>query len=1310
MAGAPKKWQDRVILADEHGPELTQRAAELEFKERLHREAAEAQAYREYHRKHVLAAAAHHLRGMKAAQATGDTDEARKHGAMYEMHMGKLGLDPWQEPPRELKSAMTADDRSAAHKFRAHPGDTFVVEEHKAKQAAKLVKNQLEELHLKAKAIVLLRKAFPTDPTKPVGEGVSPDLRQRYKMAANSPPGAARAAHRAQLRSTMSDDIDQIKAANKFRPGTPISTAIEPGAKATPAQRGLAAGIAAAPPETKVALDFLTERGFQPETPPRFKVAGTASHWAFRGTPATHEDLYTYNWDAIHRHNEAEGQKIGTGMGVPPGSATAHGGIREPAAGYLGQGKMWFKDPNAPGQLVGLTMDRAFWDALSRSAGLPHGEPIKSPEEAAQFEQQVEQAKLKRSLVEIVDLAKAFPIDPDRPITSHLGPHQMRVYRSSAKKPEQLVNESNKQLQQIKVETLAGTAPTHIGGEPTQTVARDLARIAEGNKLRPTTPAGTMPPSGKPTAAQRGIQEMMAGASSEQRVEIDRFLEQGAGEPSLPPKFVEKPQPNLATHGMDDPAFANSADAHGHNWEQNAQLYNQGTQDVYHLGDQMITRRPAGEWKKTRKGFDPRLHIDNQFWEALGRAAGVNKTLSEIVDLIKAFPSDPTKPVASHLAPETRAGIRAESLPNAEIAQHYHAIARAQQSRPWGTIQPRLDAEAIEAANTPRPSKRAGFIAPGKQPTKAQQQIAEMVHGASSEQRVEMDQFLEHGAGEPSLPPKFGEPLAPFVHFQYQNEHDRIRNALAHNAETLHAEGLTGSSDPTPADAQPAAWQVNPRNAWKGKDAALSRRMDRNFWEALGRAVGTEQVKKHFPTDPTKPVGHDLEPELEDKYLTHAAQPHQIAANTPHGEAVMANTMLAGKKISTAVPPGKQPTKDQRNLAAGLAAAPMETKVAIDNLTEQGFSFEKPQNVPMGGALGGAHGFPSASQHNVQSLSAMDAHLGEDGPRPLINPPEPAVNTPVGESPWSRNKRMRTVRGAPELVTTGSNYQYSKWHDQAFWDAVSRSVGLPAGKPITSPEQAQQFEQQLADAQKLGKISIPFFKPKKPAGMHTPAPAAAGVAPGVRPYEPMPQADVEARKKIFASIPPKPTPKPITPSAEAPTVASPARQKAGAAAPAKPALPSTIPGYGIKETAGLQRILATTPRDPSRNVKAELEIVDLVKSQPEERAGDGVPCACPRDACGTHSHENGKCNHCQDVSNLLQIVDLAKSLDTHSPVFKPGQLVGHEGRNLVVVKVHEGHGLGQPHLYTLRDPVDNSLSHAFEAKLTPTKEQNHGRD
>lgn len=1285
MASAPQKWQDRVILDASHASELTQRAAELEFKERLHRDAAETQAYREYHRKHVLAAAAHHLRGLKAAQATGDMDEARKHGAMYEMHMGKLGLDPWQEPPRELKSAMTADDRSAAHKFRAHPGDTFVVEEHKAKQAAKLVKAQLEELHLKAKAIVLLRKAFPTDPTKPVGEGVPPALREKYKEAARGPLTSGHYDPRA----TPAQALERYRAANKFRPGKFIDTDVPPGRRATPTQRDLAAGLKAAPMETQVAVDLLTSVGFGFEKPPKFQTS-PVGRWAVQSNLAP-TDQFLNNWEAVTHFNNTTASEVGVGRwatGETNGQTTQPAPV-EPAAGYgtdLHTSDPWNPKASTAYKDTRAKYDRQFWEALGRAVGINKAE-----------------------------LNKAFPIDPDRPITSHLGPHQMRVYHSSAKKPEQLVSESNRQLQEIKVSTLAGHAPTHIGGEPTRIVARDLARIAEGNKLRPTTPAGTLPPSGKPTAAQRGIQEMMRGASPEQLVEIDRHLELGS-EPSLPPKFTEKPRPNLATHGMDDPAFANSADAHGHNHDQREALFGRNVVPTYQLGD-THSRAVAGgeykrgEWKKSReKGFEPRKHFDNLFWEALGRSVGINKSLSEIVDLIKAFPSDPTKPVASHLAPETRAGIRAESLPNAEIAQHYHAIARAQQSRPWGTIQPRLDAEAIEAANTPRPSKRAGFIAPGKQPTKAQQQIAEMVHGASSEQRVEMDQFLEHGAGEPSLPPKFGEPLAPFVHFQYQNEHDRIRNALAHNAETLHAEGLTGSSDPTPADAQPAAWQVNPRNAWKGKDAALSRRMDRNFWEALGRAVGTEQVKKHFPTDPTKPVGHDLEPELEDKYLTHAAQPHQIAANTPHGEAVMANTMLAGKKISTAVPPGKQPTKDQRNLAAGLAAAPMETKVAIDNLTEQGFSFEKPQNVPMGGALGGAHGFPSASQHNVQSLSAMDAHLGEDGPRPLINPPEPAVNTPVGESPWSRNKRMRTVRGAPELVTTGSNYQYSKWHDQAFWDAVSRSVGLPAGKPITSPEQAQQFEQQLADAQKLGKISIPFFKPKKPAGMHTPAPAAAGVAPGVRPYEPMPQADVEARKKIFASIPPKPTPKPITPSGEAPTVASPARQKAGAAAPAKPALPTTIPGYGIKETAGLQRIIATAPRDPSRNVKAELEIVDLVKSQPEERAGDGVPCACPRDACGTHSHENGKCNHCQDVSNLLQIVDLAKSLDTHSPVFKPGQLVGHEGRNLVVVKVHEGHGLGQPHLYTLRDPVDNSLSHAFEAKLTPTKEQNHGRD
>lgn len=860
MAGAPKKWQDRVILADEHGPELEQQSAELEFKDRMSRPAAEAQAYREYRKKHHTASAAHHLRGMRAAQGSGDMDEARKHAAMYELHMGKLGEDPWREPSKELKAAMGSDDKDAAHKFKAHPGDQFVVEEHKAKQTARLVQKSLEELHLTAKAIVMLRKAFP--------------------------------------------------------------------------------------------------------------------------------------------------------------------------------------------------------------------------------------------------------IDPDRPITSHIGPHDMRVYHSYAKKPEQLEGEARKQLHEIKVSTLAGTGPTHIGGQPTREVARDLARIAEGNKLRPSVRAGTtLPPSGKPTKDQRGVQEMLHGASPEQLVEIDQHLERGT-EPSLPPKFVEKPVPNLATHGMDDPEF--NTGAASHNNDQREALFGKDVVPNYQPGDTHSRAKAGGEykrgeWKSSNPSrFDQRRHFDEQFWGALGRSVGINKSLVEIVDLIK-----------------------------------------------------------------------------------------------------------------------------------------------------------------------------------------------------------------HFPTNPSMPVGHDLEPELESKYLTHAAEPQDIEQQhtgdwTKAGKIKAGNAFREGKLISTGIAPGAQPSKPQAALAAGVRAAPMDTKVALDHLIARGFQPETPPKFqPQGGGWPGG-----VTRHNVRSL--LDLVPSVDGqPSFADGAMEPALpyNTGVPRSPWANQLYRRIPGTSSRQMAMQTPAQESRALDQDFWNSLNRAVGLPAGEPVSSPEEAAQMEQQLNAAQRTKKA-------EPPPGMKKPAGAPA---PTVQPYVPMSTGDMEARKKIFASIPPKPVAgaKPVPAvSGGAPTVPSPGRvpgngiqpAAAPAAAATKAPLPSTIPGYDRPATKGLQALLAAAPRIPGRMGKALAEIIDLVKSDPDERVGDGVACGCDRDACGTHSHESGTCNHCGDLL-VLKIVDsLQKSakLDTSSPVFTPGQLVGHEGRNLVVLKVHEGRGLGDPHLYTLRDPVDNSLSHAFEAKLTPTKEQNHG--
>lgn len=177
MARERHDWGGRPVLHKDHVAELEARSADLEFKDRLSRDNAESQAYREYRKKHHTASAAHHLRGMKSANASGDVDEARKHGAMYEMHMSKLGDDPWKEPSPELKAAMGAVDREPAHKFKAHAGDQFVADEHQAKKAGETVAKALPLLYLKAKVADILQKAEPG--AAPPPGMVSPPIQNR---------------------------------------------------------------------------------------------------------------------------------------------------------------------------------------------------------------------------------------------------------------------------------------------------------------------------------------------------------------------------------------------------------------------------------------------------------------------------------------------------------------------------------------------------------------------------------------------------------------------------------------------------------------------------------------------------------------------------------------------------------------------------------------------------------------------------------------------------------------------------------------------------------------------------------------------------------------------------------------------------------------------------------------------------------------------------------------------------------------------------------------------------------------------------
>lgn len=123
------KWAGRDILDESHLEELDSRASAHEMDSKLPRSQAEEEAYREYTKDHHAKAAAHHLMGMKGAQGAGSMDEARKHGAMYGLHIKALGEDPYGPVPAKVKQHVDSPDRDPVFKFKAHKGDAFLLKD-----------------------------------------------------------------------------------------------------------------------------------------------------------------------------------------------------------------------------------------------------------------------------------------------------------------------------------------------------------------------------------------------------------------------------------------------------------------------------------------------------------------------------------------------------------------------------------------------------------------------------------------------------------------------------------------------------------------------------------------------------------------------------------------------------------------------------------------------------------------------------------------------------------------------------------------------------------------------------------------------------------------------------------------------------------------------------------------------------------------------------------------------------------------------------------------------------------------------------
>lgn len=121
------KWQSRKILSQDDIPDLEHAAALHEFEHGLPRSEAEDKAYNEYKSKFHREGAAHHLRGLRAAQGSGDMEEAHKHGVAYSLHMEHLGHDPMDAVPADIKSLSEGEGIKPQYKFKSTAADHFLL-------------------------------------------------------------------------------------------------------------------------------------------------------------------------------------------------------------------------------------------------------------------------------------------------------------------------------------------------------------------------------------------------------------------------------------------------------------------------------------------------------------------------------------------------------------------------------------------------------------------------------------------------------------------------------------------------------------------------------------------------------------------------------------------------------------------------------------------------------------------------------------------------------------------------------------------------------------------------------------------------------------------------------------------------------------------------------------------------------------------------------------------------------------------------------------------------------------------------------
>jgi len=122
----PHKWMDKYVLVDkDDSASLDRDSAVGEFHNKLPREVAEKEAYHKYTQKVHQDGAIHHLKGMKAAEATGNKEAKESHGLKLYLHLKALGGDQ-TELASKIKALADEDTSTGTYKFQSHSGDDLL--------------------------------------------------------------------------------------------------------------------------------------------------------------------------------------------------------------------------------------------------------------------------------------------------------------------------------------------------------------------------------------------------------------------------------------------------------------------------------------------------------------------------------------------------------------------------------------------------------------------------------------------------------------------------------------------------------------------------------------------------------------------------------------------------------------------------------------------------------------------------------------------------------------------------------------------------------------------------------------------------------------------------------------------------------------------------------------------------------------------------------------------------------------------------------------------------------------------------------